>query len=51
LTKLAEIWYVGSLAVPERGTDTILYFEGQKTTLNIVNFNEILHEFSFANNK
>jgi len=34
LTKWAEIWYVGSLAVPEYGTDAILDFEGQEATLN-----------------
>ena len=27
-----EIWYVGSLAVPENGTDVILDFEGQEAT-------------------
>ena len=27
-----EIWYVGSLAVPEYGTDAILDFEGQEAT-------------------
>jgi len=34
LTKWAEIWYVGSLAVPEYGTDVILDFEGLEATPN-----------------
>jgi hypothetical protein len=37
--------------VPEYETDDNLYFDGQKATPNIIKFNEILHEFNFANNK
>jgi hypothetical protein len=32
MTIWAEIWYTGSLGVPEYGTDTILFFEGLEAT-------------------
>jgi len=54
LTKWAEIWYIGSLAVPEYGTDVILDFEGQEATPNsffaliLTKWAEIWYVDSFA---